>query len=365
MKKISGKREEWLSRRQRVDVLSSRRCAGLKKSHNFRTGERLGRTSPIAVIRVPARLVAETENDRSAILSCVDDALDFLRCGRRVKFDFTHTLKAFPGGLLVLLAYIELMVEIFPSKVTASVPHGSLISQLLQHFGFAEKLGCSAGAATHESVIHWRFLTGTQADGVKISELLATYKAVSAIVIPEGLYDVLAEALTNVRHHAYPASESETPESLRKWWLFSRYEIPTKDKPGRLFLAVYDIGVGIQQSLRAKLNAGEIVLDKADGLLKLLNLGDNLNIERLLLKRAVEEERSQTGLSFRGNGLPEMKEFVMGTTSGRMYIVSGSGQYTCNAADGLSEAFGCKVALPGTLILWSIPLDATTKDDTK
>lgn len=362
MKRISSNREEWLSRRQRVAFLTSRRQSGIKKSFKVRTGHRLGRSSPIAVIRVPPRLVAETEEERSAILQCVYGALDLLNAGKRVRFDFTRTVKAFPGGLLVLLAYIELMLEIFPSKITASVPHGSLISQLLQHFGFAQKLGCTGTAATHESVVKWKFLTGTQADGVKISELLATYKAVSDAEIPLGLYDVLAEALTNVRHHAYPEGKSDTPERLRKWWLFSRYEIPTRDKPGRLFLAVYDLGVGIQQSLRAKLNTGEIVLDAADGLFRLIKLGDTLNIERVLLKRAVEEERSQTGLSFRGNGLPEMKDFVMGTTSGRMYIISGSGQYTCSSADGLSEAFGCKMALPGTLILWSIPLGAKSKD---
>lgn len=82
MKKISGNRKEWLSRRHRVDFLSTRRQAGLKKSYKFRTGERLGRTSPIGVIHVPARLVAETEDERSAILDCVYGALDLLRAGR-------------------------------------------------------------------------------------------------------------------------------------------------------------------------------------------------------------------------------------------------------------------------------------------
>ncbi len=360
MKKLEVSRLDWLASRERSKARRLQRIAGIARNYVYKTGVRLARVSPVLVVRVPKNLASETEELRSKIQECVFAAMDALAVGRRVRLDFTATQKAFPGGMLMLLAYVELLLESYPSRITAVAPRGALITQLLQHFGFAERLNmnCGGSGPSHESVVNWQFSTGTQADGEKITALLDAYRGISSSEIPEGLYDVLAEALTNVRHHAYPAGDEERPESLRKWWLFSRYTAPTDEKNGSLYIAVYDIGVGIQTSLRKKLKTGEIVLNAADGLLEALQIGDANYTEQLLLKRAIEVERSSTGLAFRGNGLPEMRNFVMGTDSGRMYITSGRAQYTCIASTKKSEVFGCKGGLTGTLIVWAIPLSA-------
>jgi hypothetical protein len=233
-----------------------------------------------------------------------------------------------------------------------------MAAQLMHHFGVAERLGINLSTSTpnHEAVVNWDYKTGTQADGSAISEMIAGYRKFPHAEIPDGLYDVLTEALTNVRHHAYPSSDS-TPEELRRWWIFSRYVEPENDNPGVLFIAVYDLGVGIQNSMRSKLRKGEIALEATDELLGWSGWkGSKKKLERLLLERAVEHNRSRTGLSFRGNGLPEMKDFVLHTTTGRLYIVSGHGQYSCVAVNGSSACVGCDDQMPGTLILWSIPL---------
>ncbi|MDI9334426.1 MAG: hypothetical protein QM533_08605 [Cytophagales bacterium] len=64
---------------------------------------------------------------------------------------------------------------------------------------------------------------------------------------------------------------------------------------------------------------------------------------------------SSTGLPFRGNGLPEMKDFVALTDSGRMSIISGHAQYTYSVSGG-GNGYQCDVETLGTLILWNIPL---------
>lgn len=364
MKQLRGDRIQWLQRRQIRSARRLYRMAGEAKQYLYKNGVRYAQSSPISTIRVPKSLGSETEEQRVKIQECISLAMQELELGKRVRLDFTATQKAFPGGMLMLLAYVELMNEFFPSRVTAVSPPGALITQLLQHFGFAERLAMNCGGTkpSHSSVLNWRYSTGTQADGEKITDLLEAYKAVSGSEIPQGLYDVLAEALTNVRHHAYPAEDVDPPEPLRKWWLFSQYTSPSAEKLGSLTIAVYDIGVGIQTSLRKKLQAGEVVLDATDEILKALSLGDANYTEKLLLKRAIEEERSSTGLSFRGNGLPEMRDFVMGTNSGRMYITSGRAQYSCIAATRQSEVFGCKSEFLGTLLVWAIPLNAPPQE---
>lgn len=364
MKKLEPSKLDWLVDRERSKARRMRRLAGIERNYIYKTGFRGAKTSPPLVVRVPKNLASETEELRSKIQECVFAAMDGLSAGRRIRLDFTATQKAFPGGMLMLLAYVELLLESFPSRISAVAPRGALITQLLQHFGFASRLNMNCGGArpSHESVVNWQFSTGTQADGEKITSLLDAYRQISGSEIPEGLNDVLAEALTNVRHHAYPAGDEDRPASLRKWWLFSRYTAPTKEKRGSLYIAVYDIGVGIQTSLRKKLKTGEIALDAADSLLEALKIGDANFTEQLLLKRAIEQERSSTGLAFRGNGLPEMRNFVMGTDSGRMYITSGRAQYTCIASTKKSEVFGCRTGLAGTLIVWAIPVSGPVQE---
>lgn len=164
MKKVTDDKRDWLFARERHKTRRSRRIAGIAKNHLYKTGVRFAQTVPISIIRVPKNLASETEELRSKIHECVFAAMDELRAGRRVRLDFTSTQKAFPGGMLMLLAYVELMLEFYPSRITAVSPRGTLITQLLQHFGFAERLAMNCGGAkpSHESVLNWRFLTGTQ-----------------------------------------------------------------------------------------------------------------------------------------------------------------------------------------------------------
>lgn len=312
-----------------------------------------------SLIQLPEFLLAEEYENRLKLKKRLDSAIEALRQPRRrVKFDFSRTRKCYPGGTLVLLAYLELLNESYPRRVKAACQPKSLVAQLLCHFGIGGALGIPIGRSRpeHESVVNWRYLTGTSADGTKIHELIESYRQSISAEIPEGLYDVLTEALTNVRHHAYP-EDLQIPDSMKRWWLFSRYNEPTGTSPGNLYIAVYDLGVGIQTSLRKKLRLSEKFAEIKDELFGAIGMDEHAqSADRLLLKHAVDHNRTSTGLAFRGKGLPEMKDFVLSTASGKLHIISGEAQYVCMAENKSADAFGCKDTFMGTLILWSIPL---------
>ncbi|AOW14527.1 hypothetical protein LPB72_06060 [Hydrogenophaga crassostreae] len=254
--------------------------------------------------------------------------------------------------MLVLLGALELILEIFPGKVSARCPPKSLSAQLLRHFGIADKLGVSPQSSqpTARSVVEWRYLTGTQAIGEDVRELLHSYRQNTSAEIPPDLFSVLTEGLINVRHHAYPA-DSEIPPDLRRWWLFSRYVEPEGQTAGNLYIAIYDMGVGIPTTMKERLERGEVILNLIE---QVIPTGKAL--DKALLLQAVEHRRSGTGLPHRGNGLPEMREFVASTSAGRLYIVSGSAQYSYgpSSQEGMVTAYSR--SFPGTLILWSLPL---------
>lgn len=356
MKKLTVKRYLWLRKRIQNESSSKQRIASIKKNRLLFETTRIAVDRIRQRIKMPEFMAAEDPAKRAEIWKCMSKGLVDLEAGNTVSFDFTKTKIVFPGGMLIFIAWVELLIEAFPNRVSVIAHPSSLVAQLFEHVGYAKKLRVLCPAVKHPSVLNWEFLTGAFADGESISKLLRSYKETSDTDAPEGLYDVLTEALTNVRHHAY-TTEVEIPESMQRWWLFSRYDPPSQGKAGKQFIAIYDIGVGIQNSLKQKLTAGEVVRGIASDVLETLKLSTN-DLERVLLKKAVEQDRSVTGEDNRGKGLPEMLEFLKKTEEGRLYIVSGHAQYACFAKDAEGVAYFCNTVVPGTLLLWSIQIGA-------
>ncbi len=351
MKKISEGRLAWLNRQVQRQGLFSRREARLA-----RRDINLGRVRAVlktSTILIPGVLVAERYEHRCKILDVVEQCLRTLAHGdSRVKLDFSRVQKIYPGGMLVLLGALELILEIYPGRVAARCPPMSLSAQLLRHFGIADKLGVSPqfSQPTAKSVVEWRYLTGTQAMGEDVSDLLNSYRQSTNAEIPPDLFSVLTEGLINVRHHAYP-SDSSIPPDLRRWWLFARYVEPDAKTAGNLFIAIYDMGVGIPTTMKQRLEKGEVVLNLIEQVVPTGNA-----LDKALLQQAIEHRRSGTGLPHRGNGLPEMREFIESTASGRLYIVSGNAQYSFGPGFKSGSTSAYSRSFPGTLLLWSLPL---------
>lgn len=343
-------------RRGRINGLVNLRLASLAVTGRPTRSAKL-RSS---VIVVPNLLIAEKAEQRQQILGIVSQIEHRLRSrSHRVKLDFSQVKKIFPGGMLLLLAALSQLADAYAGKISARCPPNSLSAQLLNHFGLAGKLKVNLALSrpTHASVLAWSFLTGSQAAGEQVTALLNRYREGTNAAIPEGLFAVLTEALTNVRQHAYK-DLPQVQESWRKWWLFARYEEPKPDAPGSLYIAIYDIGAGIPTTMRNKLKKNEIVVDLLDKSGRLLSLSDGVMLDKKLLFEAVEHRRSQTGEGHRGNGLPEMKDFAASNQGGRLHIISGRVQYSIVRGNAEGQVQGHKDEMPGTLVLWGLPLMA-------
>lgn len=204
----------------------------------------------------------------------------------------------------------------------------------------------------HASVTGWKFATGSSADGEKIREHIAEFASQVTSSLPDGLQNALCEATTNVKHHAYPV-EADVPESLRRWWIFSKCKAPLLGQGGDLYLAFYDIGIGIQDSLRRNPQGWS---ERMQETMRAIGLLSGKGQDRELLRLAVEHTRTVTGLPFRGKGLPEMKEFAASTPGGKLTIISGHAQYTFQANSEEATVSKCDQGILGTLILWNLPL---------
>lgn len=311
----------------------------------------------ICVLTVPETLTAEKLELREKILNIIRQIDQRLASQQRIKLDFSRVKRIYPGGMLILLAALRRQTDRHPRRIQARCPPQSLSAQLLSHFGIAGALGVKPHLSRpqHNSVIEWQHLCGTLADGMQVKHLLDQYRDNTKAELPEELFSVLTEGLTNVCHHAYPSS-CEIESKHRKWWLFARFTEPVSDRAGSIFIAIYDMGVGIPSTLVSKLKAGELVMNVVDKTTERFGLSEGTWLDQRLLKTAIENPRTQTGQAHRGKGLQEMREFAASTDGGRLHIVSGQAQYSMHGGKPDGQVQGFDEQFPGTLLLWNLPL---------
>lgn len=164
------------------------------------------------------------------------------------------------------------------------------------------------------------------------------------------LHSGLTEAITNVSHHAYP-DEYGCSKSDKNWYLTGSYNDETKE----LKIVFFDQGIGIPKSLPES-----EVWEKVLKILDKLNLsGAGSKKDEVLLKAAVELDRTSTDENDRGKGLQDLLEFIRKRGNGYLSILSLKGLYKFSVYKGQetvkSECFAN--AIGGTLIIWSATLD--------
>lgn len=153
------------------------------------------------------------------------------------------------------------------------------------------------------------------------------------------IYDGLVEAIKNVKHHAYQENSWCGVED-GTWWMCGAY-YPSLQQ---LTVSVYDLGVGIPQTLpRSKL--WEVIREL---LSKFGSIDDGK-----MISAAMEAGRTRTSQAGRGKGLPIMMRLT-DQKSGYLRIVSGHGEaiYKGNNTKILTQNH--KLPLTGTLIEWRI-----------
>ena len=147
----------------------------------------------------------------------------------------------------------------------------------------------------------------------------------------------LAEAVINVRHHAYAEGERHP-----RWWVSASFDHESRD----LAVLCYDRGRTIPGTLRTR----------KEKIVKTLTLGAMTDDSELI--EAALHSRTSTGEFYRGQGLPEMADIInRSKLDGELSVYSGKGMVRYEKRGGASgEYFPARLETPirGTLIEWRI-----------
>lgn len=296
---------------------------------------------------------------RSATLSLCDRIrTTLLRKDRSIIIDFSQTERIEAAGMLLVMAELDRAKRMVGARQVArcklpdaTTSAGMIVRQVLHQVGLLDLTGHDASNmdpdAFDATVRHWRYATGTRVDS-KPGDLLEEHEGRISPGLMQGMQIGLAEALLNSLHHAYRADRGDgcPPSPERRWWMF------TQELEGRLAVLVCDLGIGIPRSL--PLVWGKALIGKF-----LKSLGaDRSDINSIRLALVVGE--SSTGDSHRGNGLPQVWNATTASGDGRIEIFSGKAVVGYECAGQRDTESQYKGSIMGTLISWSVPVEAGT-----
>lgn len=335
MKKISHFQKMLHIRRAR------RGSPGRRRSKPRRSRSRQHATFPVRrSVRVPApeKFVFLDERERHRLFEFLAAVLRNLRAGARVTIDFSPTSELHPCGTIIFMAHLDEWLSDFPGRLACTYPTNDVVEQLFQHVSVLARLGLtSRKVVDHEHVKYWHYHDGTNTDAATYKQLTKSVRDGILHPAKELFADCLNEAVVNAVNHAYePPLRRRIDKGQQKWWMFSLL------RDEQLFVAIYDRGVGIPDSLRRK--------PEWIDFLRLRRYKD-----ARLIQAAVDSTLTSTKLPHRGKGLPEMLEFSQQLRRGGLSIWSQKGGVSYNAEFGAQRRRKLPVPLPGTLVLWSIP----------
>jgi anti-sigma regulatory factor (Ser/Thr protein kinase) len=289
-------------------------------------------------INAPEKFYLDDKISRKLLLNFVCRIRRASLSGKIVKISFHDTKVLHPCGTLFFVSNVINIIEKNHCTIQCGYPKDNTVEQLFQHIGLLKLFGLQERLKiSSNNVKNWHFLTGVSVDPTDLSIIFDEYKEFINEEKSSDLYGVITEAITNTIQHAYPDESTE-----KRWWIFSQ------QMDNKLFIAIYDHGMGIPESLAPKL------LDN-------ITYGKRYGRDAMMIKIAVSSDRTRTKLDYMRKGLPEMLEFAKRSETGGFVIHSLSGGYKYNSRQKTEDQRKYKENIKGTLIQWEIKIDMESK----
>lgn len=171
--------------------------------------------------------------------------------------------------------------------------------------------------------------------------------------------DAVSETINNVGLHAYPNSHNDD----KRWWLMCE----TRGK--KLYLAIYDRGVGIPETVVDRpwflRSLSKLDPDLYRELNSLLPNGHSAGLKLLtyqripdqkLIQLSMQGDISGTKKDKHGQGSKSIMALVSDTNDGVLWVFSNRGVYNFNQEGQIPGLSKLDKKFPGTLVQWNIEL---------
>lgn len=282
---------------------------------------------------------------------------------KKVNLDFSQTENIKAASVLILYATVEQVINQGISFKIISLPRDFKATKTIKDSGLISlcKKNLSSPNFNGERI---PVISGSGGDFREEIVDFIQHKIYKNKMSPhtESIYGgAIHEAINNVSYHAYPTIEDG---SHKKWW------VKCDLADNQLFLAIYDKGVGIPETVMGRAwygnvlkitypeIAGKVTAElKEEGLSSAEILRYKVGSVSDAMKIAISMIGDVTGTaeSKHGQGSKSIKGLVSENDIGTLWIYSNNGLYKLNA--GKIEIIDLPKPMPGTLIQWNIKVD--------
>lgn len=262
-------------------------------------------------IRAPENFNLLENIDETIAFFCAVD--NFINAGKRIYFDLSEVKNISSDGILYLLSRLEHNRQ---KRISVSIkgnyPKDQMCREILEKSGFPDYVYSGKSLSVHSdpdvySTKSGRYVMPEKSAEVKRFAMKCLGKEESNET--KDIYKIIIECMTNTRQHAYISNGRYS-----KWWLMALFN----KVAGRVHFTFCDNGYGIPYTVRK--NHTEQLRAIFSGI-PIIKLQDNS-----LIKAALEGNfRSRTGLTYRGKGLPKMKEIAENGSIENLIVMSRKG----------------------------------------
>ena len=266
------------------------------------------------------------------------DAVTSCSFNQTIYFDLSLVTAISPEVIMYIIAIIKNTKRLKSYRVqcTGNLPTDNTAKAYIEETGFYSYVSGlkQTREKNHEKI---QIAHGREADGLlaaRICDFVNVKSSGHARLKTKQLYPTIIELMTNTNQHAYQGGTGIMNDN---WYIYAE---STANSVNFIFL---DTGVGIPTTIRrnfAEQIGKYIVRDKNDA--------------KFIASALLGEFRSETGLEYRGKGLPGIYETAKSGYIERLQIISGRGCCTvANTGDILEDLLPS--AFNGTLVKWSFP----------
>jgi anti-sigma regulatory factor (Ser/Thr protein kinase) len=241
-----------------------------------------------------------------------------------VYIDLSRVTTITPDGLLCVIAS---MANYHAANkyglIKGNSPTDPHCKQIFLESGFYKYVSSAFQHVDTENVLSIRNDEMVNPEEAKaIIQFIRNKLHITKIHTTRAIYATIMEAMNNVREHAYEGRKNQG------WWLMA---LPEKDSE-LIHFSLADNGRGIPETIQKKgFEHFSLTSKDAD-----------------LIKAAVSENRSETKLFYRGNGLPKLKTLIDKKMIKNLHIISKKGYYYMDE----DKAFQLPFVYHGTIIFW-------------
>lgn len=351
LRKLTLDQKEWFLTKSKKEIRKRHKRKASKnnskKSRIKRTGTSISsyrHNHETKVVRAPK--ILSVFNNSTETLNFFDEVkaqISILNYKDELFFDLSKIEMVSVGAIMYLIAMIKntRRLKVMEINCSGNVPQEPMARTIFETCGFYTYVSPQYTFRRATSNDHINITRGKEAApevAGSICEFVHAHSHCDRIAT-KALYKMILELMANTKQHAY----TNRKDMDHNWYVY------VEDCDKYLRFVFLDTGEGIPNTVRTK-----GIWEKVKNYL-------SLNDAYFIASALRGELRSETGLSYRGKGLPEIYQNVVSRYIGDFSIVSGYGKCTINENGDISES-NFENALKGTMLCWKFMKDEREND---